>query len=138
LPTLKKIKCDFQVHAIEHNQTKISKTKKKPTNFSMFFSTFSFTKMQNIQDRQCMCTRKIEALSRNHCLCAKARSVTYSEFVFVALVIQHAKCMLRTILSAYACLSILYSSTLSHKTNDFRNNIIDRKICVSVFSTTFV
>jgi hypothetical protein len=34
--------------------------------------------------------RKIEARSCNHCCSAKSISITYSECVFVALVIQHA------------------------------------------------
>jgi hypothetical protein len=38
----------------------------------------------------------IEALSSNHCCSVKA----YSERVFVALVIQHAKCMRHAILSS--------------------------------------
>ena len=33
----------------------------------------------------------IQARSRNHCCCGKTKkSITYSEFVFVAVVIQHA------------------------------------------------
>ena len=67
--------------------------KRKNPQISLHFSTFSFTKMQYIQGRQCMCTWKIDALSRNLYFCAKARSMTYSEFMFVALVIQHVKCM---------------------------------------------
>jgi hypothetical protein len=34
---------------------------------------------------------KTEARSRNHCCCEKAVSTTYSERVFLALVIQHIK-----------------------------------------------
>jgi len=101
-----------------------SQKRKKPKNFSIF-STFSFTKMQNIQDRQRTCTWKIDALSRNLCFCSKSRSKTYSEFVSVALVIQHAKCMPHIILSVLACLALLYFSTLSHKINDSRNNVIE-------------
>jgi hypothetical protein len=67
--------------------------KGKNPQISLYFSTFSLNKMQNIQDRQCMCTWKIDPRSRNICFCAKARSVTYSEFVSVALVSQHAKCL---------------------------------------------
>jgi hypothetical protein len=37
--------------------------------------------------------RNIEILSCNHCCRLKAISIAYSEYVFVALVIQHARCM---------------------------------------------
>jgi hypothetical protein len=40
--------------------------------------------------------------------------------VFVALGIQHANRMLRTILSSVACPALQYFSTLSHKQHDFR------------------
>ena len=46
--------------------------------------------------------------------------VTYSECVFVALVVQHAKRMRHIILLSVTCLALLYFSTLSHKRYDFR------------------
>jgi hypothetical protein len=42
--------------------------------------------------------RNIEPLSRSHCCRGKAISITYSECVFVTLVIQHAMRMRRIIL----------------------------------------
>ena len=42
--------------------------------------------------------RNIQARSRNHCCGGKAIRITYSECVFVALVILHAKRMRRIIL----------------------------------------
>jgi hypothetical protein len=44
----------------------------------------------SIQDRQRTYKRNIQARSCNHCCRGKAISITYSECVFVALVIQHA------------------------------------------------
>jgi hypothetical protein len=82
--------------------------------------------------------RNIEALSRNHCCRGKAISITYSECVFVALVIQHAKRMSRIILSSVVCLAVPYFSTLSHKRYDFREKVIEHQKRVLIFSTTFV
>jgi len=49
----------------------------------------------------------------------KAIRVTYSECTLVALVIQHAKHMQRTILSSVACPDLAYFSILSRKWHDF-------------------
>jgi hypothetical protein len=81
-----------------------------------------------LQDRPC----KIEARSRNRCCRGKAISITYSECVSVALVIQHAKRMRSIILSSVACLALLYVSTLSHKRHDFRKKLLNIK-CVFWF-----
>ena len=47
-----------------------------------------------------------EAFLRNHSCHGKATSITYSECVFVALVIQHEKCMHCIILSSVACTAL--------------------------------
>jgi hypothetical protein len=64
--------------------------------------------------------RNIQAHTWNQCCRGKAISITYSECVSVALVIQHAKRMRRIILSPVACLAVPYFSKLSHKQQDFR------------------
>jgi hypothetical protein len=90
------------------------------------------------QDRQCKYKRNTEARSRNHCCRGKAISITYSECVSVALVIQHAKRMLRIILPSVACLALQYFST-SHKRHDFqKKKVTQHKMCVLIFSKTFV
>ena len=66
----------------------------------------------------------------------KAISITYSECIFLALVIQHAKRVRRIILPSVACPAVPYFSTLSHKRQDIREKFIEYKICVLIFSTT--
>jgi hypothetical protein len=61
--------------------------------------------------------------------------MTYSEFLLVALVIQHAERMRRIILSSVARLALQYVSTLSHKRHHFRKNVPEHKMCDLVFST---
>jgi hypothetical protein len=47
----------------------------------------------------------------------------------VALVIQHATRMRRTILSPEACPALQYFSTLSHKRNDYRKKDTEHEMC---------
>jgi hypothetical protein len=42
------------------------------------------------------------------------------------------------ILLSVACVVLPYFSTLSHKRNDFLENVIEHEMCVLTFSTTFV
>jgi hypothetical protein len=79
----------------------------------------------------------IEARSRNHCCRGRAISITYSECVSVALVIQHAKRMRCIIFSAVACLVLPYFSALSHKQHDFGKRVIEHKMSVLIFSAAF-
>ena len=64
--------------------------------------------------------RNIAARSRNHCYRGTAISITYSESVFVALSIHHAKRLNRVILLSVVCPALPYLSTLSQKQHDFR------------------
>ena len=79
-----------------------------------------------------------EAHAYNHCCCGKAISITYSEAVCVALVIQHTKRMFCIIQRPVACPALPYLSTLSHKRRNIKKKVIEHKICVLNLSTTFV
>jgi hypothetical protein len=46
--------------------------------------------------------------------------------------------MRRIMLLSMACLALPYFSALSHKRQDFREKVIEYKMCVLIFSTTFV
>jgi hypothetical protein len=80
---------------------------------------------------------KIEAHSRYHGCRGKATSITYSEYVSVALLIQHPKCMSGIILSSVACLTLPYYSTLFHKWQGFRGGkkVTEHEKCVLIFCT---
>jgi hypothetical protein len=67
----------------------------------------------------------------------KTRSVTYSDSVSVTILIQHAK-HVRLIFSSVACLALPYFSIVCHTRQDFRERVIEHKICVFIFSTNFV
>jgi len=76
-------------------------------------------------------------------------SITYSEYVFVALVIQHAMGMRRIVLWSVACLPLQHSFTLSHTHTHTHTHIhthgtisgkkdIEHKKGDLISSTTFV
>jgi hypothetical protein len=82
--------------------------------------------------------RNTQARSWNNRCLGKAIIITHSEGVSVALIIQHTKRMRRIIFSSVACLDVPCFPTLSHKRHDFRKNLIEHKMCVLIFSMSFV
>jgi hypothetical protein len=64
-------------------------------------------------------------------------NIAQLEFVFVDLIVQHAMRMRHTVFCNLARSTIIFP-TLSHKRHDFGKEITEHKMCVLVFSTTFV
>ena len=79
---------------------------------------------------QCTYTRNIQALSRDHCCSGKAISVTYSEIVSIALVIQYAKHTHRIILPSVACPVVQHYSTYLMNGTIFENSYITENACL--------
>jgi hypothetical protein len=69
------------------------------------------------RDRKCICKRNVGACPCNHF--SVGRSVTYSEYVPVALGIQHAKRMRRILLPSSTCLAVAYFLHITSQTAVF-------------------
>jgi hypothetical protein len=76
-----------------------------------------------------MYKRNIEACSLFHCCHDKAVSITYSEWVSVALVIQHAMRIRCIIVSSVAYLAVPYFSILINIWHDIRKYVIEHEMC---------
>ena len=69
------------------------------------------------------------------CVCVRARACLWLP---VALPIQHAMRMRHIVRPLVAPLAPSYFTILSHKRHDFRKKVTEHKICVLIFSTTFI
>jgi hypothetical protein len=77
--------------------------------------------------------RKHEGRSHNNCCRGKAKIITYTESVFVALV-SSMQCA-RAILLSLTCPTLQHLSTSSDKRHNYRKTVIKHKMCVLIFST---
>jgi hypothetical protein len=90
--------------------------------------------------RQAVQVRRItEARLCNHCSSGKAIIITYSEWVFVALVIQHVMCLPIVVLSYLVCLVLPHFFPYYFiKAIIFYEGDFEYKMRVLFFSTHFV
>jgi len=79
----------------------------------------------------------IEARSSNHCCSGKAISITDSECVFVALVIQHAKHMCHILVCVPVSNTVFFSHYVINSRFSGGKNVFNIKY-VFMFSTTVV
>jgi len=79
--------------------------------------------------------RNTEARSLNHCCSGKAIGVTYSEGVLVALGIRNSMRMRHIV--TYGVPGSTFFVALSHARNNFRKRVVENKMCVLIFCTTF-
>jgi hypothetical protein len=78
-----------------------------------------------------------EVRSQNRCCSGKTISITYSECLFVALVIQYTKRMHRIIISGLSGCTVF--STLSQSARfSKKKKVIEYDMCVLIFRTTYV
>jgi len=91
-------------------------------------------KIRIADKRQCTFKPNNETRSCNHCCSGKAINITYSEYVSIGLVIQHAKHMRRIVLSSLACpvLQYIFPNYLINGAI-FLKNVIEREMCVRFF-----
>jgi hypothetical protein len=122
---------DYRHNSIPNTQVTLIKSKHIWPNDNYFLIKES----EMPKDRQCMYKHKIEVCLQKNCHW-KAISITYSECVSVALVIQQATHMRHIILTSVACPVLPYFSMLSQV---FRGKkILTYKMCVFIFHTIFV
>ena len=82
--------------------------------------------------------RNNEEHLRNHICCGKTIGITFTESVFLASDILHAKHMRLVIFISVSCPDLPIFPHYLKKRHYFKENVIEHKMCVLIFSTTFV
>ena len=97
----------------------------------MFYSMYSVSVCCSVNCFMCKCV-----LYYCHQGSTQLQSTNVTSYHILALVIlqQNRSSMRRIELSPVACLAVPYFPTLSHKRQDCRNKVLDRKMYVSIFS----
>ena len=93
--------------------------------------------------RACLptCARKRVCACVCVCVCgagSSGASTCAYAWLHVVFLIQHATRMRHIVTSFVASLAAPHFSTLSHKRHDFRKKVIEHRMCVFIFSTTFI
>jgi hypothetical protein len=110
----------------------------KSTTFMMFEALSLVTLVKHIfhlKNNKPGDARNGEVRSRNNFCHGKAISITYSE---CACSFTNPACNAPLHCHLRPSLAPPYSSKLPHKRRDFREQVIEHKMCVSIFSTTFI
>ena len=90
------------------------------------------------EDSRCKCNVKLGRVRVTVVAAEKQYALYILIFCSISWVIRPAKRMRHIILPYMACLAAPYFSTLSHKRNDFRRKVFERKMFVVTFSANFV
>jgi hypothetical protein len=123
---------DWELRINKHEQCKLHKRSNR--NYSSNYSGVwlnKFSKMVGEKTRKANVRINITP-RRVGCVLEKKLVLRVPSVVCVALGIQHVTRIGYVLLS---CPNVPYFSTLSHKRHDFRENVIEHKMCILIFST---